>query len=400
MSLLADLLSKIKQPQTKREVPPNLKNIVQSSARQSAKAKKILLLSALFIGSVTAGLLGVYFVKSIAGPSKSGPGIAIPNMTAHVDNPEKNGKHKSAEIRESTPEKSEMMERNTLHAPQSEAEENPEHQQSDDNRSAAATLHAADGLSEAETGKEEQGSAVNHSDAVSVSDRADSSPTEMAGLLNSGNEITEPVREDSSEERKSSALQGNTMNKAAIDRYLYSARTHEKKGDYSGALADYKKVLEIDQNSLSVLNSVAYIYLQVGLIDESIQYSGKALGIKKDSMPAFINLGIAYARLGNTNAAEDYLNRALQWEPDNESGMLNLAILYERQEDYSGASEYYSRLMRIGNIEGILGLARIYEKQGSIENAVRLYKNISSLDSVDDTMKLQARQRIIQLLRN
>ena len=41
MSLLADLLSKIKQPQTKRDVPPNLINIVQGSARKSADRRRI-----------------------------------------------------------------------------------------------------------------------------------------------------------------------------------------------------------------------------------------------------------------------------------------------------------------------------------------------------------------------
>ncbi|MBI4838796.1 MAG: hypothetical protein HY806_06570, partial [Nitrospirae bacterium] len=66
MSLLADLLSKVKQQQTKREITPNLKNII---ATESAHKKKIILYSALLGAVVISGILTVYLLQSLIAPS-------------------------------------------------------------------------------------------------------------------------------------------------------------------------------------------------------------------------------------------------------------------------------------------------------------------------------------------
>ena len=186
-------------------------------------------------------------------------------------------------------------------------------------------------------------------------------------------------------------------NSAQIDAYLYSARNHEIKKDYSKALFDYRKVLELDKNNFTVMNNIAYILLQIGLISESIEYSQMAVNIKKDYVPALINLAVGNARTGNTSAAETYLNSALMIEPDNQSVLLNYAVLYEKKGDYTRASEYFLKLNRLGNVTGSLGLARIYEKQDKKEEALKIYKNIYSLNFIDNETRQIVRQRIILL---
>ncbi|MBI5050858.1 MAG: hypothetical protein HZC11_08345, partial [Nitrospirae bacterium] len=71
MSLLADLLSRVKHQQTKMDVPPNLRNIV---VRQSAHKRKMLLLSVFFAVAVISGISIIYFtphIKSVSGKKEA-----------------------------------------------------------------------------------------------------------------------------------------------------------------------------------------------------------------------------------------------------------------------------------------------------------------------------------------
>jgi len=187
------------------------------------------------------------------------------------------------------------------------------------------------------------------------------------------------------------------MDIAARDALLYKAREFEMKQDYSSALGTYREVMKIDSDNVMVLNSIAYIYLKLGLFQESIQYALKAEELDMDYSPALINLGIAYAKSGNVTAAEYYLDRAYKQEPDNKNAIFNLALLNETKQNYSVAAGYFSKLIKLGDTAGILGLARIYEKQGRNTEAIALYKKAALLESPDQKKRKQIRQRILVL---
>jgi tetratricopeptide (TPR) repeat protein len=65
-----------------------------------------------------------------------------------------------------------------------------------------------------------------------------------------------------SEKPLTSIPQNENIHSSQRDAYLYSALKHEIKRDYSRALADYKKALEIDKNNFKIMNNIAYIYFQ------------------------------------------------------------------------------------------------------------------------------------------
>ena len=148
------------------------------------------------------------------------------------------------------------------------------------------------------------------------------------------------------------------------------------------------------------MNSISFVYLQLGLHDASISHSQKALGINNEYVPALTNMGIALAKQDQLKKAEQYFQSALVLEPENRNVLLNLAILFEKQETYEDAAEYYRRLMGLGSIEGMLGRARIYEKQGKVDEAMQIYKNAFSLESIDKKTRSRIRQRIMLLMNN
>ena len=363
MSLLADLLSKIKHSQSKREIPPNLKHIVSSSAQQSARRRKIILISIFFIAAVAAGIFAIYFMNSITGTLDKGQGIGVRGQGSEVRKQEEAGSQKP----ETESPKPEIRSQNEL-------------------------------TEDVKPEKPDEGTKTN--ETISKETLVETFISQQDTKYGKKNPPIPPLAKGGkggflSEKKEIKMIEDK--NSAQIDAYLYSARNHEIKKDYSKALFDYRKVLELDKNNFTVMNNIAYILLQIGLINESIEYSQMAVNIKKDYVPALINLAVANARTGNISAAETYLNNALMIEPDNQSVLLNCAVLYEKKGDYPRASEYFLKLNRLGNVTGSLGLARIYEKQDKKEEALKIYKNIYSLNSIDNETRQIVRQRIILL---
>jgi tetratricopeptide (TPR) repeat protein len=167
--------------------------------------------------------------------------------------------------------------------------------------------------------------------------------------------------------------------------------------DFTSALSTYKEALEIDGGHVMVLNSIAYIYLKLGLEQESLQYAHRAEEQDVDYTPALINLGIAYAKTGNAGAAEYYLDRAFRLEPDNKQAIFNLALLHEKKKSYDYAADFFLKLIRLGDSSGTLGLARTYEMQGKNREALKVYKNAALKGPFDQKTKRQIRQRIMML---
>jgi TolA-binding protein len=364
MSLLADLLSKIKQPQSKREVPPNLKSIVQNYSKGSDQKKKMIILAVILAVSVSAGFFLVHFLQSISGSPVSNINTISPEMIASsesrrlVDTSVVGRENKTGLKSLNKPERKQQP----AAIPPLEARDNSDH-----------TLLSKKSSVKKPAPIKEQSKPVHSSPNKKTANKA-------------------PL------EKKKPAPEKKYQGTAERDAYLYSAREFETKKDYSNALASYRKALDKDKRNFNIMNNIAYIYLQLGLYEDSVIYSQMALEINENYTPALINLGIAYAGSGKVTEAEDLLKRAAALEPDNQPVFFNLAVLNERQDNYDEASAYYSHLIKLGDARGSLGLARIYEKQDMPEEALQLYKNVYALDSIDSSTKLEAKKRIYILL--
>jgi Tfp pilus assembly protein PilF len=182
----------------------------------------------------------------------------------------------------------------------------------------------------------------------------------------------------------------NPRKKATL---LYRARGYESKGSYTRALATYRKYLHYDPENVSVLNNIAYLYLQLGMPDQSAGYARKAIEVRNDYVPALINLGIALARSGEVKEAAESLSKAVDIEPANEEAILNLAVLHERMGNYDSALRYYKQAAGLGSLQAMTGEARVMEKTGKAAEALSLYKKLSSKD-LDPETAAKIRQRL------
>jgi Flp pilus assembly protein TadD len=357
MSLLADLLARIKQPASKRAVPPNLRSIVQASAKQSGNRKKIVFVVCIFAAAVASGLLLTYFGRSLMEtdssiPMPAGTGAAKTDAPSRHTNdvPEPVSVPQTVNARQKTPVEPETA------IPDNEqmVTENP--------------VTAPGPVHEKPAQQEEEQKQLPVMKTESSGQSGTKTPT------------------------KQEAAQGK-------DAFLYAARKFEMNNDYLNALANYKHALKLDADNFTVMNNIAFMYLKVNLFNDAMTYAQMALDLNGDYVPALINMAVAHARSGNYDDAERYLMHAEDLDPDNETILLNLAVLNERQGNLPEALDLYSRLARLGSSEGQLGEARIYERLGNVQEAIERYKDISISEAVDDAVKIRAKERLLLLLK-
>jgi len=384
MSLLADMLSKVHQPAVKREVAPNLQNIVKAPSGLSVHKNKIVILSVVLIVCIMSGIFFVHYLNSISGQSDVIMASSSPD-TARQDIRERQlpGRETQGLSNEAS-----VDPEGKLQATQTVIkDEEPVSAITPEKSPAPAVVSAGEGKLQNSLSSQESPSEV-------VAEGGDS---ENAAINITADNPEKQVKEYEVVSRPVPLLNAEYKNTHGMDAYLYSAREDEMRGNYSGALSNYKKALELDRNNYAVMNNVAYIFLRLNLIDESIKYSRMAMDINGNYAPAMINLGIAYARSGDIASAEENLTSAFMLEPDNQDVLMNLAVLHERQERLQLAAEYFSRLVKLGSMHGSMGLARVYEKQGRPDEAVKLYRGVYDNASADEKLKSGARQRIMVL---
>lgn len=349
MSLLADLLSKLKYQKNEHgDVPLGLKRIVSDSQKKALLKKKLMTFSFFIAFVVISGFGAVYFMESYIKP-----------VTVN-----KSVQQNSNEIR-------------------------PSGQTSDKTDIPITTSPSDTPLKDSNSRHE---IALNSS--IQIAEQTVQKDVIDARGKISPSSVPTPRSIELHMDKKQEAIQHLNDDR---DLLLYSARAYESKKDYYEALLNYKKALVLDPQNYIIMNNISSVLIHMGNFSDALQYLENALSVKRDHVPSLINLGISYIRLDNSAGGESYLLRALSIEPSNKNAMFNIAIFYERQGDNDKAYNYFYKLLEMGEIQGRMGTARIAEKQGNISLAVRVYKEIRSMGGVDSQIIKLVNERLAYL---
>ena len=300
MSILADILSKIKHLEPRRDIPPGLRSTVSALRKKELNKRRVIILLifaaiALSSGSVTVYLMQTYLPRTTESHGGKAvvrglPGEGLKEVEPHttIKQPEYKPEYKREEIKRKPTVRPEI-------------------------------------IAQKEKPKVEE--------IVS--------PVRRQGHFSNGVKEQPDVRTSEN------------------DLYLYMGGNYEKKGDHYNAISSYKKVLDIEPRNYRVINKIAYILIQIASYEEALKYLDSALSIRHDYVPALINTGILYAKAEKFSEAEKYLLKALSLEEANQPALFNIATLYEKQGKYDLARGYYLRLKNLGNDQGRLGIERI-----------------------------------------
>lgn len=114
--------------------------------------------------------------------------------------------------------------------------------------------------------------------------------------------------------------------------YKSRADVNALKGDYTNALADYSKSLELKPDNAVVLFSRGQTYFNLKSYDLSVTDFTKTLEINpKDSM-AYTNRGISYEKLGEVKKAVADFQKAVELEGNNETAKAGLKRIQQEEQ--------------------------------------------------------------------
>lgn len=363
MSLLADLLSKVKHQDQQSSVPPNLTNIILKSSHKKKMERKFVILLVVVLFFVVAGFGAVYFFESyLSSPSTS---IAAQKNLAQRD--VQRDSPPAPPATPAAPQAPVAQQTQQTAPPVSQPEVRPEPK-------IAPKIEAKAPSAEAQKPKIE----TTSQPAEAKPDRGVATRPRTSQPSKRSSELIEKL-------------------KAERDVLIYSARSYEHNKNYSQAITDYKKALEKDPRNYLIMNSLASALIKTGAFEESIRYSRDTLNYQKNYIPALINLGIAHVQNGNMTEGETCLTRARTIEPTNRAVLLNLALLYEKLPNYQESFTHFQKLSEMKDIQGYLGMARVLEKQGKHFEAERLYRNMLTMDDADPQTRQFANERLLAI---
>lgn len=118
-------------------------------------------------------------------------------------------------------------------------------------------------------------------------------------------------------------------------RIIDNALALQQNGDNIGALAEWKKALELDPNDARANNGIAIALSVSGDSDDAITYLRKATQINSDFFEAYYNLGLELVKKDRINEAIDAWLNAVRIRPQFAAGHESLGYAYYLQGKFT-----------------------------------------------------------------
>jgi tetratricopeptide (TPR) repeat protein len=125
---------------------------------------------------------------------------------------------------------------------------------------------------------------------------------------------------------------------------------YERTGQRPRAVAEFRRVLEIDPDFHAALNYLGYTYAESGEnLEEALSLVGRAVALEPDNGAYVDSLGWTYYQLGRHEQALGYLQRAVRLEPADATLQEHLGDVYVALGQKDRAREAYRRALELGD---------------------------------------------------
>ncbi|MEQ9422927.1 MAG: tetratricopeptide repeat protein [Cyclobacteriaceae bacterium] len=161
-------------------------------------------------------------------------------------------------------------------------------------------------------------------------------------------------------------------------------------GNPQGAIATYKKALEISPTNTKVLINLGLLYEALGEFDNAVKAYTDALKIDENDIDGWVNLGNTFQKKGDVAKAVLAYKEAVKINPWDVKGHFNLGNHYYRTDENVLAIQSYQKALDInpGLIDGYFNLARAFIKNRQYGSAMKSVKAGLTLDP-DNELGLQ-----------
>jgi tetratricopeptide (TPR) repeat protein len=146
--------------------------------------------------------------------------------------------------------------------------------------------------------------------------------------------------------------------KDKIERLLERGNELAEKGDYDGAMAEYEKVIKIDEKNALAHNNLGIIYKRKGLYISAVEEFKAALEGLPNYFKAYNNLANVYFERADYDDAVKYYNKCLAIKPNFADAHWNAALAYEQQGEKSRAIRHFKKFMELSDSPAYVALAQ------------------------------------------
>jgi tetratricopeptide (TPR) repeat protein len=146
--------------------------------------------------------------------------------------------------------------------------------------------------------------------------------------------------------------------KEKIEGYLERGNELAAEGDYDGAMAEYNKVIKIDENNALAHNNLGIIYKRKGLYISAVEEFKAALEGLPNYFKAYNNLANVYFEREYYDEAAKYYNKCLAIKPNFADAHWNLALTYEKQGEKSRAVRHFKKFIELSDASTYVALAQ------------------------------------------
>ncbi len=162
------------------------------------------------------------------------------------------------------------------------------------------------------------------------------------------------------------------------------ARANLMAGQYPDALAQARRIQEIDLTYLPGYRLTGEVYRALGQHDRAIETLETYLTYVKDDALAYAWLGDSYNMTGDSMKALQAFGRSLALDPKQFDARLSRAMLYDQHGDYDAAEDDLSEALILNSksFEAHIALGRVNLAQERYRNA---YMRFSEAEAYDET---------------
>jgi len=133
------------------------------------------------------------------------------------------------------------------------------------------------------------------------------------------------------------------VNQAALETAFSKSYAHEKNGDFSAAMDELKKVLDVSSYEINL--RLGWLNYNAGLFDESIIFYTTAQKLKPYSEEARFGLILPKAAQGKWNEVIELYNKILEISPNNTVALYRLGLVYYGRKDYNKAQPLFKKVV-------------------------------------------------------
>jgi tetratricopeptide (TPR) repeat protein len=350
MSLLADLLAKVKSPPGgDKEVPPGLKEIVGAGKKRGAAWQPVALLTLLTIAAIMAGIMIVNYLQASIDRRK----MASRPLPVQASQPVMAAR----QPRLSSVTVAALPARV---APYPVVKPIPQQKPVPQK---ARTKRAAS--------------------RKTILDRVGPHKPAVSALPQPARPAEPPTVEANNDDR--------------IDAFIYAGRQFEEEQNYAAAITEYEHAIRLKPADPFLLNAIAYLYARLQMHERGLHYALLAVNASRDYAPALVNAGICYAKLGKMEEAEQYFKQALESPRFNREALYNLGLFYEKEKRGEESLKVYRKMVDAGDAAANIHVGRVFEMTGQREAAARVYQGMLEAAATSKESRKYATKRLAAL---